>query len=229
VNIEPSPLVAHVPHNSGEVRLLVAARVDRNKNARKLLEALDAVRNVQPSLRLSVDWYGNQEAEPDTVRETREAISHKNLGGIFRLHEPTDKIHDLMLRADTVVLPSYYEGLPNSICEGMALGKPILMSAVCDAGNLVQDGVSGFLFDPHSPRSIADAIARFVRLTPEERSHMGKASRARAEVLFDVKTVAGRYLRILEAAAERKRLKIEHWPKQVPETALRDSFQRRTT
>ena len=94
------------------------------------------------------------------------------------------------------------------------------MSAVCDAGNLVQEGINGFLFDPHSPESIADAIAKFAELDPEDRHRMGKASRARAEVLFDVNTVVEHYLRILEAAAARKALKIEHWPETVPGTAM---------
>lgn len=122
-----------------------------------------------------------------------------------------------------MTLPSFSEGLPNAVCEGMALGKPILMSAVCDAGNLVQEGINGFLFDPHSPESIADAIARFVKLTPEERDRMGRASRAKAEVLFDMNTVVEYYLRVMEAAAARKPLEIEHWPEAVPVTAMASS------
>ena len=154
------------------------------------------------------------------VHQTREATVRLNLDGVFRLHPPADRIHDLMLQADAVLLPSHYEGLPNSVCEGMALGKPILMSDVCDAGNLVENGINGFLFDPRSQDSIADAIARFADLTSEERTRMGAAGRAKAEVLFDVNTVADRYLRVLEAAAAGQPLEIEHWPSRVPEAAL---------
>jgi hypothetical protein len=53
-------------------------------------------------------------------------------------------------------------------------------------------------------------------LAPEERNRMDRASRARAEVLFDVNTVVKHYLRILEAAAARKRVAVEHWPQEVP-------------
>jgi glycosyltransferase involved in cell wall biosynthesis len=199
-----------------EIRLIVPARMDRNKNAQGLFLALHKLRATQPSLHLQVDWYGDQKAEPGVVREAQKGIADLGLEGVFRLHQPTDNIHDAMFQADAVVLPSFYEGLPNAVCEGMMLGKPILMSDVCDARNLVQERINGFLFDPHSPASIADAIARFAELPVAERERMGNASRARAEKLFDVNTVVEHYLRVLSAAAERRKLSIEHWPREVP-------------
>lgn len=41
------------------------------------------------------------------------------------------------------------------ICEAMAYGKPVLASAVSDNPRIVEDGVSGFLFDTSSPDAIA--------------------------------------------------------------------------
>jgi glycosyltransferase involved in cell wall biosynthesis len=221
VCVEVPNLGLQAPAESCQISLVVAARLDRNKNAKGLLMALHVLKVSHPSPRLCVDWHGNQKAEPEVLREVQGGITHLGLEGTFRVHPPADNIHDLMSQADAVMLPSFYEGLPNAVCEGMALGKPILMSAVCDAGYLVKEGVNGFLFDPHSPESIADAIGRFAKLSREERTSMGRASRVRAEVLFDVNTVVEHYLRVLEAAAERKAIRIEHWPEEVPDTASR--------
>jgi glycosyltransferase involved in cell wall biosynthesis len=221
VHIEPHIPVRQTPGGFHEVKLIVAARLDYNKNAQGLLAALQILKASQPSLYLRVDWYGNQKAEPDLFREMQDGITNMGLGGAFRLHPPTDNIHEMMSQAEAVMLPSFFEGLPNAVCEGMALRKPILMSTVSDAGNLVQDGVNGFLFDPHSPESIADAISRFAALSRDERVRMGEASHRKAEALFDLGSVADHYLRVLQAAAERKSVKIEHWPEEVPETALR--------
>ena len=203
------------------IKLIVAARFARQKNATGLIRALALCESRTQPVHVVVDWYGNTAAEPGVFIEAQGELARLDLEGRFSLHPPTDRIHEIMSQADAVILPSFYEGLPNTVCEGMALGKPILMSAVCDAGNLVQEGVNGFLFDPHSPASIADAIRRFAGLTPEDRDRMGRASRAKAEVLFDVNAVAGRCLRVLEAAAARKALKIAHWPEEIPDTALR--------
>lgn len=207
------------PAKPHEVRLVVPASLDRNKNAQGLLRALRALRATQPSLNVRVDWYGSQEVEPELLPEIRREVADLGLERVFHLHPATDHIDDVMSEADAVVLASFYEGLPNAVCEGMMLGKPILMSDVCDARNLVEDGDNGLLFNPHSPESIAGAITKFAGLTPEERDRMGRAGRERAEVLFDPNTVVERYLRILEAAAARETITPQHWPEFSPDAA----------
>jgi glycosyltransferase involved in cell wall biosynthesis len=203
--------------------LVVAARFAKQKNLQGLIRALSDLKSRRASVAVTVDWFGDQEREPGVVEEARREIGSLGLERMLCLHPPTPEIHEAMSRADAVLLPSFYEGLPNAVCEGMALGKPILMSAICDAGNLVKEGVNGFLFDPCSPNSIADAISRFAKFSGEERIRMGNASRTIADTLFDVRAVADRYLRVLEAAAARRPLKIQHWPEEVPETAMKSS------
>jgi glycosyltransferase involved in cell wall biosynthesis len=92
-----------------------------------------------------------------------------------------------------VGLFSEYEGLPNAVCEGMACGKPILMSDVCDARCLVEDGKNGFLCDPHSPESIAKALKNIIRLTNAQLQEMGQESRRKAEILFDMSHILTAY------------------------------------
>ena len=203
------------------VRLVVAARFVGQKNLSGLIRALADLKTRNDTMSVVVDWFGDREREPEVFPEAQRQIANLGLEDMLCLHPPTRHIHEAMAESEAVLLPSFYEGLPNSVCEGMALGKPILTSDVCDARNLVEEGVNGFLFDPHTPSSIADAIARFARLTSDEKDRMGRASRAKAEVLFDVGSVADRYLRVLEAAAARKDVRIENWPEEVPDSALR--------
>ena len=220
VRVENTEPERRVPVESTGIRLVVPASLDRNKNAQGLLSALATLRAAKPPLSVCVDWYGSQKVEPELLPEIRKTVTDQGLDSVFHLHPATDRIHDLMSQADAVMLPSFNEGLPNAVCEGMMLGKPILMSNVCDARYLVREGGNGFLFNPCSPDSIADAIRRLVQLTPEERSRMGTASRRMAETLFDIETIVDRYLRVLQAAAENRRIPLEHWPGAVPDTAL---------
>ena len=89
-------------------------------------------------------------------------------------------------------------GCSNVICEAMARGKPVLASRVGDNPILVEDGVSGFLFDPNSPDEIASAIVRFSKLSPEQRIVMGKIGRQRAEEMLSPKRFAGQYEELIE-------------------------------
>jgi glycosyltransferase involved in cell wall biosynthesis len=123
--------------------------------------------------------------------------------------------------ADAVVLPSFFEGLPNTICEAMACGCPILQSNICDAGNLVKEGVNGFLFDPASPQSIAETLLRFAALTPDQRRAFGAASRRMAERMFSEEAVADAYERILSDASAGHRTTPQHWVPEVPESSVR--------
>jgi len=147
-------------------------------------------------------------------------IEAHHLSEMIKVLPPTQKIEEVYEGADAIFLPSFYEGLPNTVCEGMACGKPILMSAVCDAGSLAVEGQNGYLFDPRDHESIADAIWRIASLTSMETEMMGARSREMAEALFDHRKVADRYELILDAASNGARLEIDHWPAQVPETAL---------
>jgi glycosyltransferase involved in cell wall biosynthesis len=199
------------PDTSGEgkcrsfTKIVVAASHQRKKNFVGLLEAISIVRTKLPDKRVEVDWYGEVPTDRKAYDEAVHLIREKGLDGYVRLYPATGSIVDVYNSADAVALPSFYEGLPNTICEAMACGRPILMSDVGDAKNLVIDGSNGFLFNPASSDDMANAIMRFCRLSQTERDYMGAESRKLAEAMFDPETFVTHYIQILDAAACCKR------------------------
>ena len=96
----------------------------------------------------------------------------------------------------------------------MACGKPIILSSVCDAGNLVLDGKNGFLCDPSSSESMANAFAHLAAMSVE--------SKALAECLFDEQIVIERYEGFFQAAVRREPVAAGcNWPAEVPKSAVR--------
>lgn len=211
----------------GVLRLVVAARHEPQKNSLGLVDALDIVRRTNPDLLVHVDWYGFDPFETRTftgwspLQATREKIKSLSLGDYFTIHPDTRDIREKYRQADAVILPSYFEGLPNTICEAMGCARPILLSNVCDAENLVLDGESGLLFDPHSSADIARAICAMAQLPVAERAKMGAKARVTAQTLFDPAIVTDKYLEVLRAAAERRTDPIDHWISVVPPSARR--------
>ena len=57
-----------------------------------------------------------------------------------------------------LVNPSLTEGLPNILLEGMALGTPVIATAVGGVPELVALGVSGLLVPPSDPHALAEAM-----------------------------------------------------------------------
>jgi glycosyltransferase involved in cell wall biosynthesis len=220
-----SPGLPNVDRDPGKLRLAVAALYDRHKNMTGLIEAVTLARARLPQCDITVDWHGYeprrlQESDRLTpLEEARILLRCRDMQGSVRLNADTADVAGLFRRSDAVVLPSFYEGLPNAVCEAMGCGRPVLASRVSDVENLIAEGDNGFLFDPRSPADIADAIVKLTKLSVPDREAMGTRGRRRAEMLFRPETVLAKYTEVLQAAAERRQTPISHWIDSVPATA----------
>ena len=213
---------AVVNDSAKETRIVVAASYQEKKNMMGVAKALLCLKRYQSNPPIVVDWFGAVPADPTPFNRAERFIAENGLSDSLRLHPATRDIAGEYARADAVGLFSIYEGLPNVVCEGMACGKPIIMSNVCDAGNLVLDGTNGFLCDPSSPESMANALARLAALSFEARRQMGLASRALAERLFDEQIGIERYEQILKSVVYQGKFSADcSWPTVVPESAVR--------
>lgn len=204
-----------------EFRIVVAASYQELKNMINVAKALIILRDTHFNKSIVIDWFGGMPTNKSHFHAAKHFIAENKLETILRLKSATKDIASEYSRADAVGLFSFFEGLPNVICEGMACGKPILLSDVCDAGNLVKNGKNGFLCDPDSPVDIAEKIQRMADLSDFERQEMGFESRSMAEHLFNKEIILERYEQILMRAANHELLLPDcSWPKDVPESAL---------
>lgn len=91
--------------------------------------------------------------------------------------------------SEIVVLPSYYrEGIPKSLIEACAIGRPIVTTNSIGCEECVEDGFNGFKIEPRSAEELAKAIEKLI-LSRTLREEFGKNSRIKAEKEFDVKEV----------------------------------------
>ena len=89
----------------------------------------------------------------------------------------------LMYAFDLFVLPSWIEGLPVTIMEAMAAGKPVIATPVGGVPELVLDGETGLLVPPRDPNRLAKAITNLLQ-HPEEAKRMGNRGRERVRTGF---------------------------------------------
>ena len=85
----------------------------------------------------------------------------------------------VMAAVDIFCLPSLNEGMGKVLVEAMAMGKPIVASAIGGIPDLVRPGENGILVPAGDVQALSEAIARLCR-APEERRRMGEAGRGMA-------------------------------------------------
>jgi glycosyltransferase involved in cell wall biosynthesis len=177
-----------VPHT-----VLTVARLDPQKGLHDLVAAAALV----PEARVMVVGEGPERPALETE------IARLGRGARFHLLGFRSDVPDLLAASDLFVLPSLFEGLPLSILEAMAAGKPVVATAIGGNDEAVVDGATGLLVPPGDPRALADAIRALLR-DPERRRRLGEAGRRRAEAEFSapemVRRVAAVYDELLAAS-----------------------------
>lgn len=115
--------------------------------------------------------------------------------GIVHYLGVSDSVETDIARVDCMVLPSFYrEGVPKSLLEAGAMGKPIVTTDNVGCRETVDDGVNGFLCGLRSTKSLTEKLELIIKLTHEQRLEMGRQSRLKIEREFDEKIVIKKYL-----------------------------------
>ena len=191
---------AYIPRKKGKTNIVVAATIDGRKNPMGVLDAIGKMSEEEKN-RIHIDWYGKKGGvigDQTEYNKVLEEVKDKNLEDIISFHEATKDIANRMNEADCVALFSSLEGLPNAICEGIMIGKPIIMSRVSDYWNLVEEGSNGFLCDWNDTASIKEAMLKLSRLDNDQLLAMGKKSKEKAVTLFSQEAILRKWIDVIE-------------------------------
>ncbi len=101
----------------------------------------------------------------------------------------------VLAASSVVVLPSYHEGLPKSLIEAAAAGRPIVATDIPGCREIVKHEVNGLLVPVQDSTALAEAIARLLD-SPELRREYGEAGRWICLREFDEKIVADRFMSV---------------------------------
>lgn len=178
--------VPNYPVNSYKInekrKIGVPASLKKAKNIFGLIDALTLIDKERLSS-FEIHWFGSTtEKGHPTSAEIKRIIRSKNLENNLIMYDTTNDVIDEMTKMDIIALFSIYEGLPNAILEGLALGKPILMSEISDYDILVKK--NGVTFNPQCPLAISEAILKIVSMEDKRLIEMGKESKIIADDIF---------------------------------------------
>ena len=136
-------------------KILFLGRICRNKGISELLEAMDEIHGENPEVTL---YLGGIYEEDEYISEVEKRASYvKALGWIMGTQKD-----ELLDKCGILVLPSYFEGFPLSVIEGMLHGCAVISTDVGGIPEAIEDGVSGILIKPKDVEGLKKAIKRVV-------------------------------------------------------------------
>lgn len=190
-------VVSSSDQNNPNIIFLFVGRLLKQKGIGVYLEAASKVRKRYNNIQfLIVGEYDELDdyIEKKDLDKYCDDIIIKYLGSVS-----PDRMPGIIKNCDCVVLPSYYrEGVPRSLLEAAAMGKPIITTNSVGCKEVVDEGVNGFKCNIKDSVCIAKAMKKFVELSQEERVQMGKNGRMKMEKEFDEKFVIDRYLKTIK-------------------------------
>lgn len=181
-----------------QLLIVTAARLELEKRIDCLISAIPEIVAHYPSARFAI--VGKGKLHDALTKQVSEAQVEKNV--IFTGFR--EDAQDLIAACDIFVLPSPNEPFGLVLLEAMAAGKPVIAAAQGGPLEIVEDGVTGLLFDPNNANSLADKIA--ILLGEEElRTSMGRQGALRFARSFTARRMAQETVDIYERAVGSRR------------------------
>ena len=149
----------------------------KEKGVDELFEAARRIKKEYPEA--VFDIVGPMEDEYESVvRKLEEA-------GIIRYYGYQKDVRPFIARCHCFVLPSWHEGMANTLLEAGAMGRPLITSRIHGCMEAVVDGESGYLAEKGNEESLIQKFHNFFELERYEQENMGRKSREHIEQFFD--------------------------------------------
>jgi glycosyltransferase involved in cell wall biosynthesis len=160
--------IEHQEPSSEGLRLLFVGQIGQRKGISYLLDAARQAAAQGDTLTLVGQIQGSGQA----LMPYRDHFCHIP-------HVPRAELREIYRRADVFVFPTLVEGMGIVVLEAMASGLPVITTPN-GPGDIVRDGVDGFLVPPRDDKAIVDRLEQ-LRANPGLRAEMGRNARQRAQ------------------------------------------------
>lgn len=176
-----------------KIKVLLTARMIIEKG---IFILTDAAKILEKDYKNKVEFLlcGGLDDNPKAIKE--EELKAVCDGSYIQWLGYRTDVLDLLKKCHIVAFPSYYkEGLPKSLIEATAIGRPIITTNSIGCKETVVDGFNGYLIPIKDSRTLAEKL-RTLFENRELRKSMGKNSRKLAEKDFSIHNVVERHLAI---------------------------------
>lgn len=187
VNLQEYPFCEYP--KTDEIRFLFIGRIMKEKGVDELFEVAERIHKENPNVYF--DIVGPME---DDYKKRIETLSNR---GVINYHGYQEDVKPFIEKCHCFVLPSYHEGMANTLLEAAAMGRPLITSDIHGCKEAVVEGKNGYLVKKASSEDLYQIVKHFVEVGLEEKKKMGLLSRKHIEEVFDKNKVVERTIETL--------------------------------
>lgn len=179
--------------------VLCLGRFSHEKGFIYVIEALRYLKDIPVQVAVTGDR-DNCSEELRKVIDTYNLVEKVRFVGFLSGRE----LENVTQNAMCVACPAiWYENMPNTVLEAYAYGKPVIASNIGSLAEIVEDGVTGLLFDPKNSKQIADCIRKLYE-APELCMRLGKQGRKMCETVYSPQRHWNNFMSIYEEIKKEK-------------------------
>lgn len=156
-------------------------RLMKEKGVDELLQAFLLLHSEHPEIKLIIAG-AYEEGYEKILKNHIDAGYVEYLGWV-------DDVRPYLKESMCSVLPSYHEGLSNTLLESAAMSRPVITSNVPGCKETVIDHVSGYLAEAGNADDLYNKMKLFYELPYEAKKKMGEAGRKHVSARFDKRAV----------------------------------------
>lgn len=131
----------------------------------------------------------------------RQQVEEWDREGIVSYLGHTEKVPEIIEKADCIVLPSYQEGMPLSLLEGASMCKALIAADTPGCRSAVENGVNGYLCREKDSEDLARKMTDYYRLPAAEKERMGRAGRKKVLEKYTCDHITAIYLQKINTLA----------------------------
>ncbi len=165
------------------------------KGLETILKSANLIKGLK---KVEFKWYvvGVKDSEEIVkISEGSTGLKFCNNNVIFRGSLPADELIEYLVNSDCYVHPSHIENSPNSVCEAMLIGTPVIATYAGGTSTIVQNGIEGILVQDGDHYVLAGAIMELIQ-SPGQMRVYSENARKRALERHNPQTVVSKILDI---------------------------------
>lgn len=178
LNLSEIPFLEKTFEKNKTIKILSVGRSHWKKGYRYSIEACEVLAKKNVDFLYEIVGGENEEnlyiIHDASLEEKIRLLPSMNFENILKKYQ----------EADLFLLPSIEEGIANVVLEAMAVGIPVITTRCGGMEEVIKHEYNGFLVDIRSSRQIADAILRFMEMSPFEKQQMAHNARKTIEQKF---------------------------------------------